>query len=252
VIEVLRWLHGGHGDCASARAGYGVRRWVRPAGARVGGRFTALQRARGRAEERSFAATTTFWLRLASGRDASKSGNLSPPPEGGAASPREGGAHFFLKTPGEPGHTRPKPRPTREPQVFLPARWVWLVVRLVCVPLCVRVSRVSRVCPGSPGVFLPVRYCSARNQIQHGKGCADWCKGRIGHCHEEYVAARCRDTCNYCSAGTSKSDKPICECATHAFDGDGRCTMAGKTSDMLRSPTHAGHGGAQRHARPRP
>jgi hypothetical protein len=23
-------------------------------------------------------------------------------------------------------------------------------VRLVCVPLCVRVSRVSRVCPGSP------------------------------------------------------------------------------------------------------
>ncbi len=28
--------------------------------------------------------------------------------------------------------------------------WVWLVVRLVCVPLCVRVSRVSRVCPGSP------------------------------------------------------------------------------------------------------
>ena len=25
-----------------------------------------------------------------------------------------------------------------------------LVVRLVCVPLCFRVSRVSRVCPGSP------------------------------------------------------------------------------------------------------
>jgi len=25
-----------------------------------------------------------------------------------------------------------------------------MVVRLVCVPLCVRVSRVSRVCPGSP------------------------------------------------------------------------------------------------------
>jgi hypothetical protein len=28
--------------------------------------------------------------------------------------------------------------------------WVWLVVRFVCVPLCVRVSRVSRVCPGFP------------------------------------------------------------------------------------------------------
>jgi hypothetical protein len=26
----------------------------------------------------------------------------------------------------------------------------WLVVRFVCVPLCVRVSRVSRVCPGYP------------------------------------------------------------------------------------------------------
>jgi hypothetical protein len=41
VIQELRWLHGGHGDCASARAGYGVRRWVsvgpRPAGARGGG-----------------------------------------------------------------------------------------------------------------------------------------------------------------------------------------------------------------------
>jgi hypothetical protein len=41
---VLRWPHGGHGDCASARAGYGVRRWAWPAGADVGGRFTALQR----------------------------------------------------------------------------------------------------------------------------------------------------------------------------------------------------------------
>ena len=41
---MLRWPHGGHGDCASARAGYGVRRWARPAGADVGGRFTALQR----------------------------------------------------------------------------------------------------------------------------------------------------------------------------------------------------------------
>jgi hypothetical protein len=35
-----------------------------------------------------------------------------------------------------------------------------MVVRFVCVvrvPLCVRVSRVSRVCPGSPGVFLPFK-----------------------------------------------------------------------------------------------
>jgi hypothetical protein len=39
--------------------------------------------------------------------------------------------------------------------------WVWLVVRFVCVPLCVRVFRVSRVCPGSPrclftGICLPL------------------------------------------------------------------------------------------------
>ena len=35
----------------------------------------------------------------------------------------------------------------------------WMVVRFVCVirvPACARVSRVSRVCPGSPGVFLPL------------------------------------------------------------------------------------------------
>ena len=35
-------------------------------------------------------------------------------------------------------------------------RWVWMVVRFVCVirvPVC---ARVSCVCPGSPGVFLPV------------------------------------------------------------------------------------------------
>jgi hypothetical protein len=53
--------------------------------------------------------------------------------------------------------------------------WVSMVVRfvcVVCVPLCVRVFRVSRVCPGSPrclftgSVFLPVahraayRYCT--------------------------------------------------------------------------------------------
>ena len=36
-----------------------------------------------------------------------------------------------------------------------------MVVRFVCVirvPVCARVSKglVSRVCPGSPGVFLPV------------------------------------------------------------------------------------------------
>ena len=34
-IEVLRWPHGGHGDCASARAGYGVRWWAWPADARA-------------------------------------------------------------------------------------------------------------------------------------------------------------------------------------------------------------------------
>ena len=33
---------------------------------------------------------------------------------------------------------------------------------------------------------------------------ADWCTPRIGHCREEYVAERCRTTCNNCSAGTSQ------------------------------------------------
>ena len=51
---MLQWPHGGHGDCKSARAGYGVRRWARPAGARVGGRFTALQRHRRRCRFEAF------------------------------------------------------------------------------------------------------------------------------------------------------------------------------------------------------
>jgi hypothetical protein len=50
------------------------------------------------------------------------------------------------------------------PGAFLPVQVLyqyryWLVVRFVCVPLCVRVSRVSRVfvcVPAPPGVFLPV------------------------------------------------------------------------------------------------
>jgi len=78
-----------------------VRRWVRPAGARVGGRFTALQRARGRAEERSFAATTTFWLRLASGRDGAcevRSDDHSLP---------RGCSYPVKRHRGEPGHTYP-------------------------------------------------------------------------------------------------------------------------------------------------
>jgi hypothetical protein len=37
-------------------------------------------------------------------------------------------------------------------------RWVWMVVRYVCVirvPVCARVSRVCPVCvPAPPGVFL--------------------------------------------------------------------------------------------------
>lgn len=33
---------------------------------------------------------------------------------------------------------------------------------------------------------------------------ADWCTPRIGLCREEYVAERCRTTCNNCSAGKSQ------------------------------------------------
>jgi hypothetical protein len=55
------------------------------------------------------------------------------------------------------GFTRSRPG---EIHGAIPRRyWDWMVVRfvcVVCVPLCVRVSRVSRVCPGSPGVYLPV------------------------------------------------------------------------------------------------
>ena len=53
-IEVLRWPHGGHGACASARADYGVRWWAWPPGARASAElFAALHRARGRAERGS-------------------------------------------------------------------------------------------------------------------------------------------------------------------------------------------------------
>jgi hypothetical protein len=53
-IEVLRWPHGGHGDCASARADFGVRWWAWPPGARASAElFAALHRARGRAERGS-------------------------------------------------------------------------------------------------------------------------------------------------------------------------------------------------------
>ena len=42
-------------------------------------------------------------------------------------------------------------------------RWVWMVVRFVCVirvPVCARVSRVCPVCvPAPPGIFLPVGNC---------------------------------------------------------------------------------------------
>ena len=33
--------------------------------------------------------------------------------------------------------------------------WVWMVVRFFCVIRVLVCARVSRVCPGSPGVFLP-------------------------------------------------------------------------------------------------
>jgi hypothetical protein len=53
------------------------------------------------------------------------------------------------------------PRPLRASVVALTSDvrgvccwWVWLVVRFVCVPLCVRVFRVSRVCPVFTGTIV--------------------------------------------------------------------------------------------------
>ena len=54
-------------------------------------------------------------------------------------------------------HAPPQHLQNVNPSFTLPCCWwVWLVVRFVCAPLCVRVSRVSRECPGSPRCLFTV------------------------------------------------------------------------------------------------
>jgi hypothetical protein len=91
---VLRWPHGGHGDCASARTGYGVRQWARPAGTRVGGRFTALQRHQRCCRFEAF--TVVPWKVLRASDGSAKAENASLAQECGH--PRTGGAEACRAT----------------------------------------------------------------------------------------------------------------------------------------------------------
>jgi hypothetical protein len=73
---------------------------------------------------------------------------------GHAGAQRDHRPHRRTSQPSKPTNNT-QPAHQRDDRNPVPVRgvccwWVWLVVRLVCVPLCVRVSRVSRVCPGSP------------------------------------------------------------------------------------------------------
>jgi hypothetical protein len=95
---VLRWPHGGHGDCASARTGYGVRQWARPAGTRVGGRFTALQRHQRCCRFEAF--TVVPWKVLRASDGSAKAENASLAQECGH--PRTGGAEACRATMPQP------------------------------------------------------------------------------------------------------------------------------------------------------
>ena len=61
---------------------------------------------------------------------------------------------------------------------------------------------------------------------------ADWCTGRIGHCHEEYVAARCRATCNNC--GAVREPLEIAQTKLQIIIPQRRCTMP----SLLRPALH--------------
>jgi hypothetical protein len=95
---VLRWPHGGHGDCASARAGYGVRQWARPAGTRVGGRFTALQRHQRCCRFEAFTVVPWKVLRASDGSAKAENARMRSPTHWGGRSmpgdhaPPQGGA----------------------------------------------------------------------------------------------------------------------------------------------------------------
>ena len=92
---MLRWPHGGHGDCASARAGYGVRQWARPAGTRVGGRFTALQRHQRCCRFEAFTVVPWKVLRASDGSAKAENASLQAQECG---HPRTGGAQACRAT----------------------------------------------------------------------------------------------------------------------------------------------------------
>ena len=96
---MLRWPHGGHGDCASARTGYGVRQWARPAGTRVGGRFTALQRHQRCCRFEAFTVVPS-WKVLRASDGSAKAENASLAQECGH--PRTGGAEACRATMPQP------------------------------------------------------------------------------------------------------------------------------------------------------
>ena len=99
VIEVLWWPHGGHGDCASERTGYGVRQWARPAGTRVGWRFTALQRYQRCCRFEAFTVVPSWKvLRASDGSAKAENASLAK----GCGHPRTGGAEACRATMPQP------------------------------------------------------------------------------------------------------------------------------------------------------
>jgi len=137
---VLRWPHGGHGDCASARAGYGVRQWARPAGTRVGGRLRSATRG-------AVASKPLLWchgvLRASDG--SAKAENASLAQECGH--PRTGGAEACRAT-------MPHPRGVR----WAPF-WAF----------CYEITDLRIYPPPSPS-HAPTRSRAPPNQVTAGKG----------------------------------------------------------------------------------
>ena len=67
--------------------------------------------------------------------------------------------------------TRPRFRPSRGRAGV--CRWVWMVVRFVCVirvPVCARVSCVPRVCPGSPRCLFTGTVCVPAPPVSFCRG----------------------------------------------------------------------------------
>jgi hypothetical protein len=72
-------------NCASARAGYGVRQWARPAGTRVGGRFTALQRHQRCCRFEAFTVVPWKVLRASDGSAKAENARMRSPTHRGGA-----------------------------------------------------------------------------------------------------------------------------------------------------------------------